>query len=191
MSSFSPSWYVNRQRKHEPEPETFPSQYTGKVYDSIEARIDGERREWMKRNTPDAATLLLERMPLDEFQATIKDDERDAQETAARAESNDVIDVWLTMHPEFYNHAANSKLLEHDMALRGVQPPYTIEALERSYNSLCDAGLLELDEGALCEQHQSRITAAAEAIASTPELSEEEMYQLPMETLRQRAGGVL
>jgi hypothetical protein len=75
------------------------------------------------------------------------------------------------------------------LAANGVtESAATIPDYQTAYEQLLSSGLLSLNQVALKKQHQEELRQEASE-ALKPELTEEEMYNLPMEELEKRVRG--
>ena len=79
--------------------------------------------------------------------------------------------------------------MRQQLATNGVlEGAATIPDYETAYHQLRANGLLSLNKVELNKQHQEALRQVA-VEALKPELTEEEMYDLPMEELEKRARG--
>ena len=148
-----------------------------------------ERHAAINSMTVSPEEIALERLPLDQFRDVVKGRERDEQRKADGYKTGIAGDAWITQHPEFRDNHYNAKLMRQQLATNGVlEGAATIPDYETAYHQLRASGLLTLNKAALDKQHQETLRQEA-AEALKPELTEEEMYNLPMEELEKRARG--
>jgi hypothetical protein len=170
-------------------PRTFTGTFSKKTFDSVETLILQERDAAIKSMSVSPEEIALERLPLDQFRDVVKGRERVEQRNVDGYKTAIAGDAWITQHPEFRDSHYNAKLMRQQLATNGVlEGAVTIPDYETAYHQLRASGLLSLNKGELNKQRQENLSQEA-AEALKPELTEEEMYNLPMEELEKRARG--
>jgi hypothetical protein len=170
-------------------PSEWRGRLTGHVFDSEEALIHYEKREALKAQArvPQQSDLLR-RFSTADLKTMAEAYAHQAAENARQTSISDEADVFLMRHPEFINNPTNGTKMITALQVLGRQHTGTVEDLELVYQTLCDAGALELDGNALAQQRRA---ALEERAANEPPpfdgLTEEQLYELPMAELERRA----
>lgn len=161
---------------------------TGVEYPTLEMMLEAERLEIMRRSGPDGRRDLNSISPA-ELRDFINSEAMSNQEREARAHSQACADGFSQIHPEYVDNDRNAATLTHACGLLGIKNPNLVQ-LEEVFERCKAQGLLELNQKVLNEQfaHNTR-TYAEDLKAATTVPSEDELYQMPMEELRRRAGG--
>ena len=121
---------------------------------------------------------------------------RDEEKTRLRAGAIDEIQKFLALHPEVdndeQNHNPNGEYFRVEMKLRGLDPTtVTVQDLRDTYRNLRAAGIpLRLKEDVVRKQREEKDRKDADAIKKREQFDENDAYSIPMEELRQRAGGM-
>jgi G3E family GTPase len=84
----------------------------------------------------------------------------------------------------YVDSVANSAHMRHYFRSRGIESP-SLEQLEAAYESLRDAGLLELNKAELVKQRKQQVRQRIEQIVKQRESepTEEELYAMPLNEL--------
>ena len=127
-----------------------------------------------------AVKALIER-------AAASDAERAAVDTFQQDEQ-----VFRKLYPSYINNARNAQLMKHhwEEAL-GITVP-TLSQIEESFFALRASGVIQLNAAAVAKENQADIAARADKIRAdraASEFNEADAYTMPLEELRQRAGG--
>ena len=120
---------------------------------------------------------------------------REAVEGLQRADENRTkqranADAFLASHPEFLDIQANGETMNRTLEALYGERLYTPAEFERAYK-VCRANkTLQLDEAELAKQAQAAANARAKAeqksrAAAARTYTEEELYEMPLEELRQ------
>lgn len=161
---------------------------TGVEYPTVEMMLEAERLEIMRRSGPDGKRDLNSLSP-SEVKAYFEQEALSNQEREARAHSQACADGFSQIHPEYIDNDRNAATLTHACGLLGIKNPNLIQ-LEEVYEKCRAQGLLELNHKVLNEQFaKSTRTYAEDLKAATTLPSEEELYSMPLEEIRRRAGG--
>ena len=161
---------------------------TGVEYPTIEMMFQAERLEIMRRSGPDGKRDLNSLSPA-EVRNYFDQEAMTNQEREARANSQACADGFSQIHPEYIDSKRNAETMKHACALLGIANP-NLNQLEEVYERCKAQGLIELDQKVLNEQFaQSTRTYAEELKAASTMPTEEELYALPLDEIRRRAGG--
>ena len=161
---------------------------TGVDYASFEQMLEAERLEIMRRSGPDGKRDLNSLSP-SEIRDFINDEAMSNQERSARAHSQACADGFAQTHPEYVDNKRNAETMKHACALLGIVNP-NLNQMEEVYGRCKAEGLLELNQKVLNEQYAlSTRTYAEDLKAANAMPTEEELYALPLEEIRRRAGG--
>jgi hypothetical protein len=153
---------------------------TRKNYESLEDLRSSEKKERMRRNVPPSGEDLRE---------YIEEGLRSNQEREAAAQTQVDIELFQRLHPEFDDSPENNSngfLLADYWRSRGVKWP-TLAQFEEAFNHYKAQGVLKLKQDVLQKQHKADIAQRAQEIEEYRPPTEEEMYEMPMDELRQRA----
>jgi hypothetical protein len=161
---------------------------TGVEYPTFEAMLEAERLEIMRRSGPDGTRDLNSLSP-SEIRDFIQAEAMTNQERDARAHSQACADGFAQLHPEYVDNKRNAETMKHAFGLLGIVNP-NLNQMEEVYEKCKAQGLLELNQKVLNEQYaQSTRTYAEDLKAATAMPTEEELYSMPLEEVRRRAGG--
>jgi hypothetical protein len=131
-----------------------------------------------------------------------------AAEEVAQAHAKEVVETaWLKANPEFFPNSVNGTRLYKEMARNGVTGVPTPQQIDSAYQSLKADGLLQATPPAVVvtptvvppvvaqplrrtSTLSTRSTAVNAPNTSAPkQLTEQEMYDMPLEKLRELGGG--
>ena len=171
-------------------PRTFKGALTDQIYDSVASMIAQERNAALRQvpNVSDAEAALYE-LPIEQFQALVKQGERAAQHQVNSGESQKNADAWLLLHPEFSDDKRNANLILQQLRANGVTDA-TMADVELASRQLRDSGLLTLKKKELAKQHTAELQKRADAFKddlAERDFNEEDAETLSMEELRKRA----
>jgi hypothetical protein len=171
-------------------PRSFIGPISGRTYDSIDSFIAQERQEALnKLPAPSQEEIDLASIPLEEFQAAVKNAEHQERVEAHKPEIAKRADAFLSLRPEIVDSERNANLINMQLADNGVAPEnITIDAFNHATNQLLKSGLLTLNKHALAKQRSAEVAQLAkEALAELEPMEDDAMYGLSMEELRRRA----
>jgi hypothetical protein len=172
-----------------PTPRTFTGTFSKKTFGNIEELVLNERAAALQSMSVSEEEMALEQLPLDQFKDVVNKREREEQRKVDGYKTGIAGDAWLTQHPEFKDSQYNARLMRQQLATNGVlEGAATIPDYQRAYQQLLTSGLLSLNQAEVKKQHQEELRQVA-AEALKPELTEEEMYLLPLEEVEKRARG--
>jgi hypothetical protein len=161
---------------------------TGVEYPTLEMMLQAERLEIMRRSRPDGKRDLDSLSPA-EVRDYLEQEAMTNQEREARANSQACADGFSQLHPEYIDNDKNAETMKHACALLGIVNP-NLNQIEEVYQRCRVQGLLYLNQKVLNEQFtQSTRTYAEDLKAASTMPSEEELYSMPLEEIRRRAGG--
>jgi len=165
---------------------------TGKHYDSIEAMRYYEGRESMRRSAPSAKEQAVMEMPFEQFQDGIRQLERTEQVRMAQAQRDIDISAFLQAHEDHQDCDHNTAAMRICLGTTSNVDNATFGyyELEDAFNRLKAGGFLKLKANALQKQAEQAVTDRVEEIKREQHFDESEAYSIPMDQLRQRAGGV-
>lgn len=161
-----------------------------KNYDSEQAARHFETRELMKRSVRTPEQDEADNLKPEVIRALYNNEMISQARKEANIASGQDTCAFLEMHPEYTDSPANAAQMRHYFVSRGLESP-NLEELEAAFESLRDAGLLELNRTALLKQQKQSVRERVERIAKQrgSEPSEEEMYAMPLNELAARARG--
>jgi hypothetical protein len=167
-------------------PTTFKGHFTGKSFDSLETMILQERHAALQSMKVSQEEIDLEGLPLDKLKNIAQERVHTEQRKVASLKTTRNGDAWVLVTPAYRDTERNARLMLQQLANNGVnESEATIPDYKKAFEQLLPSGLLGLNQVALKKAHQEKLRAEA-AEALTPELTEEEMYDLPMEELEAR-----
>jgi hypothetical protein len=170
-----------------PAPKRFTGTFSKKTFSNVEELILNERAAALQSMSPTEEELALEGLPLDQFKELVNKREHAEQQRVNSLKRTRAGDAWVLATPVYRDIAQNAHLMLQQMAANGVsEGAATIRDYQVAYEQLFPTGLLDLNQVALEKQQQEELMQEATE-ALTPELTEEEMYDLPMEELEKRA----
>jgi hypothetical protein len=161
---------------------------TGVIFPTVEAMLEAERHEIMKRSRPDGTRDLNSISPA-ELRTFIEDESLSNKQREARAHTQAIGDAFSQLHGEYIDNKRNGETMKHAFGLLGIVNP-SLSQFEEVYEKCKVQGLLELNQKVINEQYAlSARTYAEEVRAASIMPSEEELYSMPLEEIRRRAGG--
>jgi hypothetical protein len=171
-------------------PRTYYGVFTKQKFGSIDDLIAMERQAALAQITVSDEEAALEKMPIEQAQALLKEAERQAQHQARIPEIQANGDAWLLLHKEFVDDERNARLMEKQLAANGVTIP-TIADYEKAAQQLRASGLLKLNKTELNKQHAAELQRRANEASAVlfDKTTEAEMYNLPLDELERRAKG--
>jgi hypothetical protein len=176
----------------------FKGFYTKRTFTDLDTYLAQERQAAIEQQAADKPTDIeraLNALPIEDFQATVKNAVRSHQVIADGKISQQNADSWISLHPEYRDDAANGKLLLAQLRLNGVvNRPVTIEDYEIANRQLVESGMVRQNPAQLRKQEEQAVLDRAQAAVNTPgsvfdKTTENEMYELPLDELRRRANG--
>jgi predicted transglutaminase-like cysteine proteinase len=173
-------------------PTTFVGALTKQTFTSLDDMIAAERQAAIQQVTPSTPEeIAFNNLPLDETQSLLKQLEQRGHQEVNAAKNQHLGDVWVTAKKEYKDTDRNALLMRQQLATNGVlESVATFADYEKAFNQLVASGLLRLDQNEVRKQHQETLRQeAADAIRNSVTPSEDELYQMPMETLERKARG--
>ena len=148
-------------------------------------------------HTPKTLREKFDRYSAEEMRELTDLVHEDEERTRAKAALPNEIEKFLALHPEFDNDEnpaspnPNGALINVELKLRGLDPATaTAHDFRDSYHRLKAAGIpLRLKEAVVKKQREEKIRKEADDIKKHEQVSEDDLYAMPMDKLRQRAGG--
>ena len=114
---------------------------------------------------------------------------RDQQRAAAQAELGKQIEKFFQMHPEYSDCDHNSAAMNVGLRALGIDPTTaTAEDSDLVFGRVRDS--LSLKKDVLEKQAKAQVSEEIEAERRAASFNEEEAWSMPMDKLRQRAGGI-
>jgi hypothetical protein len=165
----------------------------GETYDSLDALISNQRRAALHTvPAPTQEEIDLEHLPIEDVLALCKAGEQAemARQNTPKTQLN--ADAFLTNHPEIVDNQRNARLINMQLKANGVTDGVvSIEQFDRATSQLRESGFLTLNKTTLAKQHAAEVKQLAAEHAAIANLTEEDMYALPLEEVRRRADQAL
>jgi len=114
---------------------------------------------------------------------------RDQQQAAAQADLGRQIEKFFQLHPEYSDCDHNSAAMNVGLRALGIDPTSaTAEDFDNVFGRV--KGFLSLKKDVLEKQAKAKVAEEIEAERKAATFDEEEAWSMPMDKLRQRAGGI-
>jgi hypothetical protein len=171
---------TDRSVRHTGDRTSSAGDYTYRVpeqEDPLNARIHASLN-----NTLDELPDTFENWDKDRVREAVAGLQRADVNHQASLETQKTGNAWTKLHPEYVDSDANAYLMRHQLRSNGITHA-RFEDFDLAYQQLRESNLLKLDQTVVNAQ-EIQAAKVARKKAQKATLSEEDLYNMPMEDLR-------
>ena len=140
-------------------------------------------------NKPNWADEVAENLSPEKYRELATVAVRDQQQAAAQADLGRQIEKFFQLHPEYSDCDHNSAAMNVGLRALGIDPTTaTAEDFDLVFSRVRNS--LSLKKDVLEKQAKAKVAEEIEAERKAAAFDEEEAWSMPMDKLRQRAGGI-